>query len=225
LRVLALVHGPTVRTELFGDVARDEGHELVEWELSAQGPPPDGFDAVMVFGGPMNVGEEDEHPWLTDEYELLRGWIDDEMPLLGVCLGAQMLAHAAGGAVGRAPGRNAGFYEVELTDAGRRDPVLAVLPHRFEALLANAYRFEPPGGAERLARTESQEQAFRIGERAWGLQFHPEVRRHQVLAWWSDGRELPRPLPELTAELDAKLPAWGDLGRELCLAFLVAAAR
>jgi GMP synthase-like glutamine amidotransferase len=223
VRILALVHGPTVRAELFGDVARAEGHELVEWEVSAHGPPPEGFDAVMVFGGRMNVGEEGQHPWLNDEYELLRGWVDGGTPLLGVCLGAQMLAHAAGGSVGRAPQRNAGFYEVALTDAGRHDPVLGVLPDQFTALLANAYQFEPPTGAERLACTDSQEQAYRIGERAWGLQFHPEVRRHQALAWWSDGRELPRSLPDLTTELDAELPAWSNLGRELCLAFLAAA--
>jgi len=75
VRVLALIHGPRVRSERFGEIVREEGHELVEWELPVQGPPPDGFDAVMVFGGRMNVGEEADNPWLDDEYELLRGWV------------------------------------------------------------------------------------------------------------------------------------------------------
>jgi GMP synthase (glutamine-hydrolysing) len=223
VRVLALIHGPLVRSELFGEIVREDGHELVEWELPSQGPPPDGFDAVMVFGGRMNVGEEDENPWLDVEYELLRAWVGEEKPLLGVCLGAQALAHATGGRVGRAPRRHAGFYEVVLTEAGRDDPVLGVLPDRFDALLANAYEFEPAPNASRLAATDVQQQAFRVGPRAWGVQFHPEARRDQVLAWWSDGRELPRPLPVLTGELDAKLPPWHDLGRKICGAFLEAA--
>jgi len=132
VRVLALTHGPRVRSERFGEIVREEGHELVEWELPTQGAPPDGFDAVMVFGGRMNVGEEADNPWLDDEYELLRGWVAAELPLLGVCLGGQTLAHAAGGRVGRAPQWKAGFYEVTLTDEGRDDPVLGVLPPRFD---------------------------------------------------------------------------------------------
>jgi GMP synthase-like glutamine amidotransferase len=71
MRVLAITHGPSVRPELFGDVVVEAGHELVEWDIRTQGPPPDGFDAVMVFGGDQNVGEEVEHPWLHDEYETL----------------------------------------------------------------------------------------------------------------------------------------------------------
>jgi GMP synthase-like glutamine amidotransferase len=224
VRVLSVVHGPLVRSELFGDVVREQGHELVEWTLPAEGPPPaDRFDAVMVFGGRMNVGEETEHPWLEEEYELLRRWVADEKPLLGVCLGAQTLAHATGGRVGRAPLWRAGFYGVTLTEEGRSDPVLGVLPERFEALLANAYEFEPAPGSTRLAVTNGQQQAFRVGTRAWGVQFHPEARKEQVLAWWADDRPLPQPLPELADLLDAKLPAWHALGRRLCLAFLEAA--
>ena len=224
MRVLALIHGPRVRSERFGEIVREEGHELVEWELPVQGPPPDGFDAVMVFGGRMNVGEEADNPWLDDEYELLRGWVAAELPLLGVCLGGQTLAHATGGHVGRASQSKAGFYEVTLTDEGRDDAVLGVLPPRFEALVANAYEFEPPPDATRLAATADQLQAFRVGRCAWGVQFHPEARREQVMTWWSDGRELPRPLPALSDELDAKLPAWHELGRKVCLAFLAAAS-
>jgi GMP synthase-like glutamine amidotransferase len=224
VRVLALTHGPLVRSELFGDVVREQGHELVEWELPIEGSPPDGFDAVLVFGGRMNVGEEAEHPWLEEEYELLRSWVAEEKPLLGVCLGGQTLAHATGGSVAPAARWQAGFYEVELTDAGKDDPVLGVLPERFSALLANAYEFQPPANAVRLASTPHQQQAFRVGPRAWGVQFHPEARKEQVIAWWSDGREPPRPLPELDAELDAKLPPWQQLGREVCRAFLKTAS-
>lgn len=225
MRILAVNHGPTVRSELFGEVIRDEGHELVEWELPVQGvPAEDGFDAVLVFGGRMNVGEEDRYPWLNDEYELLRGWVAEEKPLLTVCLGAQALAHTTGGKVGRAQQWHAGFYDVVLTSDGEADPILGVMPERFQAFLANAYEFEPGSSATRLAATANQQQAFRVGERAWGVQFHPEARKEQAIAWWSDGRKLDRPLPDLSAELDEKMPAWHELGRKLCLAFLREAA-
>jgi GMP synthase-like glutamine amidotransferase len=221
MQVLSLVHGPHVRSELWGDVVRAEGHELVEWELASQGEPPDGFDAVLVFGGEMNVGEEAENPWLHLEYRLLRGWVDAGTPLLGVCLGAQTLAHAAGGAVQRAPQLLSGFYETELTDAGVADPVLGSLPRRFEALNANGYCFTVPPGAVQLADGPVP-QALRVGERAWGVQFHPEVRHDQVLGWWRV--EAARPVAELEAALAEKLAGWQELGRRLCRAFLAVAA-
>ena len=224
MRILALTHGPLVRAELYADVAREEGHELLEWEIVSRGRPPAGdHDAVMVFGGDMNVGEELAHPWLHDEYELLRGWAAAETPVLGVCLGAQTLAHALGGRVARAPEQLTGFYETELTDSGVEDPVLGVLPRRFSAFNGNAYAFTVPPGATELARTTELQapQAFRAGACAWGVQFHPEVRREQVLRWWQD-EELPRPLEELERELDANLAPWQELDRRLCRAFLSA---
>jgi len=224
VHVLSVIHGPTVRSELFGDVITAGGHELVEWEIGT-GPQPDGgFDAVLVLGGHQNVGEEAENPWLEDEYELLREWVASETPLFGICLGAQTLAHAFGGRVAPIGQQQAGFNEVWLTDVGRSDPVLGVLPPRFDALFGNAYGFEVPEEAVLLADSEIQPQAFRMGERAWAVQFHPEARRQQVLGWFAGGTDdLPRPLDELERELDAKMGEWQELGTRLCQAFLRAA--
>lgn len=223
MQVLAITHGPLVRPELFGEVVADERHELLEWDIRLQGAPPDGADAVLVFGGDQNVGEELEHPWLREEYEALRRWVDEGTPLLGVCLGAQTLAHVFGALVEPIGRLLAGFYETELTDAGADDCVLGVLPRRFEALNANGHRFAVPDGAVELARGPTS-QAFRVGGAAWGVQFHPEVRRDQVLQWFAeDEAELSRPLEEIAAELDVKLPAWQEHGRALCRAFLAAA--
>jgi GMP synthase-like glutamine amidotransferase len=220
--VLTVTHGPLVQPELFGDAIVDQGHELLPWDVRTQGaPPPEGYDAVIVFGGKQNVGEEVEYPWLHEEYAVLRRWVDDGTPLLGVCLGAQTLAHALGGIVDRVtPAPLAGFYETELTPAGREDAVLGVLPPQFDAMNANAYRFSLPPGAVELARGPVT-QAFRVGPHARGVQFHPEVRHEQAMAWFgAESRELPRPLTEIERELTEKLPQWHDHGRALCRAFL-----
>ena len=224
MKVLAITHGPDVGPELLGDVVADAGHELVLWDIAARGRPPGGADAVMVLGGGQNVGEELEHPWLEDEYDLLREWVERGTPLLCVCLGAQTLAHAVGAEVGPAPERYAGFYETDLTQTGIADPVLGALPDRFDALNANAYAFAVPPAGIRLARAGRLEQAFRVGERAWGVQFHPEVRRDQVIRWFEEEERLPRPLEQVTAEVDAGIERWQELGRRLGRAFLAAAS-
>ena len=223
MRVLAVTHGPDVRPELFGDVVVDEGHELIEWDIVARGTPtPTDVDAVIVLGGDQNVGEELAHPWLHEEYAALRRWVEDGMPLFAICLGAQTLAHALGARVGPIGSTLAGFYDSRLTAAGEDDPVLGVLPPRFEAFNANGYRFDVPAGAVTLA-TGPTPQAYRIDGNAWGVQFHPEVRREQVLRWFEAEQSPPRPLDELAAELDQKLGAWQEHGRRLCRAFLAAA--
>ncbi|HST16183.1 MAG TPA: type 1 glutamine amidotransferase [Gaiellaceae bacterium] len=222
MRLLAVTHGPAVQPELYADVAAAEGHTLTVWDIRSQGKPPAGFDAVLVFGGDQNVGEELEHPWLHEEYDALRGWVADEVPLFAVCLGAQTLAHALGGIVEPLPVHSAGFVETTLTDDGAADPVLGVLPRTFDALNANAYGFTVPDEATTLA-TAVFPQAFRVGRSAWAVQFHPEVRHDQVLEWFRDEPSPPRPLDELAAELDRKLPAWQELGRRLARAFLAAA--
>jgi len=223
MRVLAVTHGPDVRPEVFADVIVEDGHELVEWDIRRHGAPASSeLDAVIVLGGDQNVGEELEHPWLHDEYEALRRWVADGTPLLGICLGAQTLAHALGAPVRAIGAPLAGFYDSELTPAGEADPVLGVLPRRFEAFNANAYSFEVPVDAVELA-TGPTPQAFRVNGTAWAVQFHPEVRRDQVLKWFQDEGSVTRPLDEIARELDEKLELWQEHGRQLCRAFLAAA--
>lgn len=221
MKVLAVIHSRDAGPELFEEVLAEDGHELVEWDIRTQGSPPHDVDAVMVFGGDQNVGEEVQHPWLHEEYDALRRFVENGTPLLGVCLGAQTLAHAFGAHVERAQRPLAGFFETTLTDEGRADPVLGVLPERFEAFNANGYTFRVPEGAAPLA-TGPVPQAFRLGERAWAVQFHPEIRREHVMRWF-EPETSPRPPEEIAAELDEKLPAWQELGRKLCRAFLRAA--
>jgi GMP synthase (glutamine-hydrolysing) len=222
MRVVAITHGADVGPELLGDVIREGGHELVEWDIGVRGAPGDGHDAVLVLGGSQNVGEEHEHPWLREEYDFLQRALADGTPLLGVCLGAETLAHAAGGLVEKAAAPFLGFFPTELTTAGREDPVLGALPHRFEALNANGYTCRVPPHGVALARSGPLTQAFRVGERAWGVQFHPEVRRDQIVGWFEQDGML---TDDLRHAVDAGISAWQALGRALGRAFLRAASR
>jgi GMP synthase-like glutamine amidotransferase len=220
MRVLAVVHSRDAGPELFEEVLAEDGHELVVWDIRAQGIPPQAVDAVIVFGGDQNVGEEVVHPWLHEEYAALRRFVAEGTPLLGICLGAQTLSHALGGKVRRAPDELGGFYETELTAEGELDPVLGALPKRFDAFNANAYLFTVPPGGTPLA-VGPVPQAYRAGERAWGVQFHPEIRREHVLRWFDDSSATSR--DEIAAQLDEKLEGWQELGRRLLRAFLATA--
>lgn len=221
MRILSLDHGPLVRAEIFEDVVRDEGHELVEARAAEPLPSLDGWDALLVFGGHQQVDEELEHPWLVPENAFLQEALERDVPMLAVCLGAQLLAKAAGSWAGPAPMPERGWVPVELTDAGAADPVLGALPARFDAFELHEYTYEVPEGAVELARSEACTQAFRLGA-AWAVQFHPEVRQAQVERWLVDDGVPER--ESIAASLPARLPAWQELGRALCRAFLRAAA-
>ena len=118
----------------------------------------------------------------------LEGLLEHGTPLLGVCLGSQLVARAAGADVFRSPESEVGWYSVELTDAARADPVATSLPDRFDAFQWHHYTHTLPAGAVELARSRVCTQAFRVGN-AWGVQFHPEVRVEQVEEWLSEDPE------------------------------------
>jgi GMP synthase (glutamine-hydrolysing) len=226
VEILSIVHGGNVREGVFAESVHERGHELVEWRPGAGSPPPqppEDYGAVLVFGGAMHADQEDQHPWLREEGALMRRLIDTQVPTLGICLGAQLLAKAAGAHVGPLPEPEIGWFPAELTSAGTRDPVLGSLPGAFDAFQWHWYGFDVPNGAEELARSAVCPQAFRVGERAWAVQFHPEVTLEQVESWIDDPDD-PCPDPVgLRVETRERIAAWNDLGRTLCSAFLRAA--
>jgi len=228
MQILSIVHGGNVREGIFADPVRARGHELVEWRPAAGTPsprPPEEYGAVLVFGGAMHADQEAQHPWLREEDTLMRQLIDAGTPVLGICLGAQLLAKAAGAHVGPLHEPEIGWFPTELTETGERDPVLGRLPRAFDAFQWHWYGFDVPAGAEELARSEVGPQAFRLGDSAWAVQFHPEVTLPQVEGWIDDPDD-PCPDPEgLRAETRARIAEWNELGRTLCSAFLEAAER
>ena len=131
MNVLAIIHGESVRSGVFGDVVRARGHELEEWSLAWETPLPrplDAYGAVLVFGGAMHADQDEHHPWLREENFFLQRLLDLHTPVLGICLGAQLLAKAAHAPVFPVEEAEVGWFEVELTDAGADDQILGRLP-------------------------------------------------------------------------------------------------
>ncbi|HEV8179475.1 MAG TPA: type 1 glutamine amidotransferase, partial [Gaiellaceae bacterium] len=192
--VLALVHGEDARAELFAPLVAESGHGLDEWSFGWGTPPPrplDGYDAVFVFGGFMHPDQDDVYPWFHDELDWLRTLLEGPVPTLGICLGSELLARAAGAWVGQLAVPEIGWDEVELTDAGTADAVFSTLPRRFDGLLWHHYAHDLPEGAVALAHSAASLQAFRLGEACWGVQFHPEVTEPQLERWIADESDPP----------------------------------
>ncbi len=147
-------------------------------------PSLDGYRGLVVLGGPMNVDEVDAHPHLTTEEGLIREAIERGLPVLGVCLGAQLIASALGARVGLAPEKEIGWTDVAVTQDGERDPLLGHFAPSARLFQWHGRTFELPRGAVHLARSPAcANQAFRYGDRAYGLQFHLEVDEPLIERW------------------------------------------
>ena len=226
--VLAVIHGEKVRSGVFGDVVEARGHRLEEWSLAWGTSPPrplDAYSAVLVFGGAMHADQDGHHPWLREENLFLQRLLDTGMPVLGICLGAQLLAKAAHAHVGPVDAPEIGWSTVELTEAAADDPLLGRLPPRFEAFQWHYYEHGLPAGAVELARSPVCTQAFRLGDSAWGVQFHPEVTLAQVQGWLEDDEPIPLDRERLLADTRERIDPWNELGRTLCDAFVDVAER
>ena len=217
MRVIAVTHGPSVGPGVFEDAVRAEGHELSEWQVPERGAPTEHADAIVLLGGAMHPDQEERHPWLGPELEWLSGELERGTPVLGVCLGAQLIARAAGARVFPASTSEVGWLPVERTDAA--DPVADALPARFDAFQWHHYTHDLPAGAVELARSAVCPQAYRLGN-AVGVQFHPEVRLGQVEAWLAEDPDDVEDPEALLAETRERIAGWNELGRRLCTAFL-----
>jgi GMP synthase-like glutamine amidotransferase len=179
---------------------------------------------VLIFGGHMNVHQEQKHPWLREEDEVIRDLVAREVPLFGICLGGQLLAKAAGAQVARSPEPERGFTRVTLADDASDDPVFGGLPREFDVFNLHGNAFETPASGVELARSRVCTQAMRVGAAAWGVQFHPEVRIEQVEAWF-EKEERVADGPRVLGELRPRMGEWQAFGAGLCRRFLAEASR
>lgn len=147
-------------------------------------PDLDGIDAVVSLGGTAHPDQDHAEPWLAAELDLLEEALDLGIPILGVCLGGQLLARAAGGRIGKVEVPEvARFADVGLLPDAADDLLFAGMPRPFFGFEWHWYGFHAPPGATLLARNESTHQAFRVQNRAWGIQFHIEVTAETLAEW------------------------------------------
>ena len=232
MNILAIIHERPPCSGVFADSAAERGDSIEEWSLAWGSPPAlplDEYGAIMIFGGVMDTHEEKDHPWLVDENALIQTFIDRSVPMLGICLGGQLIAKAAGARVSRAPFPEIGFIDVELLPDAREDPLLTGLPDRIAALQWHSYRFDLPAGAVPLARNDTCLQAFRLGHVAWGFQFHAETTHADWNGWvdaWDAIPDADRTNFEpvhLKAEATRHIRRWNEIGRDISQRFLTLA--
>ena len=189
--ILVVHHALGIDTEVelgvFADVLREE-----RFSYEGVDAPSDtdvsltmrGHAGLIVMGGTMSVYEQEQLPYLTREMRLIRQCLADNIPVLGICLGAQLLAAALGARVSGSPRREVGWREVRMMPEAANDPLFHGLPAQFSAFHWHGDRLELPTGAVRLAWSDlTPNQAFRFEERAWGIQFHPEMRVEAIEDW------------------------------------------
>ncbi len=229
-RVLAIVHQADAGPGVLAEAILRAGAELDEWLIPKDAPAPRDprdYSAVLALGGAMHADQDEAHPWLERERELLGELVQADVPVLGVCLGAQLLAQATGGEALRAARPEIGWYDVRVSEEGAADPVIGALAPRFEAFGWHSYEVALPDGGSLLARSDACIQAFRVGDRAWGIQFHSEVTNGDLLAWIEDSRSDPEAggvdLEALRQRSERSIGEWNELGRRMAERFLAEA--
>jgi len=165
---------------------------------------PGGYAGLIVMGGPMSARDEHDYPFLTETMALIRGFTALDRPVLGVCLGAQIIAHAFGGEIYRMSRLESGFRQLDLTPEGKADPLfrdiaepLTTFENHYEATR------ETPGAIALVTGGACAVQAFRVGAKTYGVQFHIEVTIDIVRDWIRMfGQDFCRDEPRLLTDLD-----------------------
>ncbi len=188
MRLLVFQH---IDCEHPGSLRRFLEQDCIEWdavELDAGEPVPDleNYDALWVMGGPMDVWDVDDYPWLIAEKAAIRYWVTElKKPYLGLCLGHQLLADALGGTCGPQRPAEIGILDIALTDAGQQDILFEGLPVTQKCLQWHSVCVaQPPENTTILASSDiCRVQAMRVGNNAWSMQYHVEAEEDTVDNW------------------------------------------
>jgi len=188
MHILILQHAAVEGPGVFHDMLLEDGHSFDVAHLNAGDAIPDlhGYDALWVLGGPMDVWQEDAHPWLKDEKAVIQDAVEKRgMSFLGLCLGHQLLAEALGGAVGPSKTPEIGIMDVQLTEVGASGVMFDGISEKFPCLQWHSAEVTKlPAGAEVLATSpDCAVQAMKWGPRAYSLQFHVELEENTVADW------------------------------------------
>jgi GMP synthase-like glutamine amidotransferase len=238
MHILVLQHERIEHPGVFRTFLREDGHswDAVELDEGEPLPPLDGYDALWVMGGPMDVWQEAEHPWLVAEKAFIREAVAERgLPFFGLCLGHQLLAEALGGAVGKAATPEVGVMDVMLTEDGASGVFFDGLPERFACLQWHGAEVTAaPAGSQILATSPAcPAQALKWGPRAYSAQFHVEVEADTVQTWLAIpeyAAALERALgpdgpARVEADVAAALPALHDVAERIYINWLQTAAQ
>ena len=183
MHIHIIQHVPFEEEGAIGQWAAAHGHTISRTLIYDGAVPPahDNYDWLIVMGGPMSVGDEDRYPWLAHEKAYIREAVSHVKIVIGICLGAQLIASACGGEVMKNPDKEIGFFPVRLTPAASKLPVYSALPEMFTAFHWHGDTFVPPPGSTVTAESDAcRAQAFEYRGRVFGLQFHLEATRAGV---------------------------------------------
>jgi GMP synthase (glutamine-hydrolysing) len=208
MTILVLQHCPVTPVGILGETLARRGAALdirMPHHGDALPEAPAGFDGLVVLGGPMHAGDDAGYPAFPPMLELIRRFHQQARPVLGVCLGAQLIARAFGGGVWPFGGLEIGYLPVQLTPAGRRDPLLKGLAPEQRLMQLHEDSFDIPSGAVRLMSNGAcANQALRVGRTTYGFQFHFEVTRADAINFprdcWASVERHYGELAELVAE-------------------------
>lgn len=202
MRVVAFRHVPFEGLGLIQPALEDNGISVEFPDLFREGatlPDVTTADGLIFMGGPMSAN--DDLPYLKREIDCIRQAVERGQPVLGVCLGSQLIAKALGGKVYKNSSKEIGWFDVHLTDAGRHDPLLSGLEGSETVFHWHGETFDLPEGAAWLAYSDAtRHQAYRVGSKTYGLQFHLEVTPEMIRDWCTqdancgDVRELDTPV-------------------------------
>lgn len=229
-RIVIFQHSRLGTPGRFGMTLRDHGFRLdirrldLSPEQGGKPVPPDldNVQGVISLGGPQNVGES--HDWIKPEQAFLRAAHEASIPVLGICLGAQLLADALGGKVAQMDKPECGFRPVNILVPGQTEPMLAGLPWRHAQFHTHEQQITdlPPGAQLLMSSEQCKVQAFKIGMRSFGFQFHPEFDRSSIETVHAEGNLFTKAgvsIDELHRQLDAHYEEFARLGDRLALNF------
>jgi GMP synthase (glutamine-hydrolysing) len=204
-------------------------HQVLSLNSDVRFPKLDSFTHLVFLGGPMNVYEEDRYPFLREEDLFIKEAIQRGKSILGICLGAQLMAKALGAKVFKASVKEIGWYDVSLTEIGSQDSLFSDLPKTFPVFQWHEDTFEIPKAGKLIATSSPvPHQAFRYGEKVYGLQFHLEVTEEMIQGWMETyeeefkGLQLPPPFSkaEIMTETGIKIETSIRRGISLLTNFL-----
>jgi GMP synthase-like glutamine amidotransferase len=211
---LIIKHNPSEGGGLFEKILSEKGWTKEVLPLYAGKALPTSmksYGLILLMGGPMSANDEDQYPFLRKELLFIRQALKIGRPVMGICLGAQLMAKSLGARVYPGPHKEVGWYFLNQTPAAKADPLFSLLDPCFLVFQWHGETFDLPNGAIGLAGNEAYpQQAFRFGEWAYGLQFHFEVTEMMIRTWvnqWSDeiGQAKPQPLSALDILQDSQV--------------------